>query len=414
MTLESGLGGASGGKHNGHAIKAGLGGEKSGRRGGLGVFYPTKGLEGVTYKAEETDFIATAPLPRSIVSQSEGSLQGNVEKLVLTYPTSTVKDIVEDERSLPIRQMLLKRHGKVKMKTSYRDAHIYLFPYWVLDMINQNEFDSVAEDVLGWWAKAGWQEGLGEKLGLRTVLGDEASTPDMEESMMLSLQLEDEVDLVGMSSTSVRQSGRSTEPDAVASRVPESLKSALTPQAPLVIPPLLAYVQSPPNPASLPAHTLIRRVDTPALLLSISLRLAKIASTTECGANGTSPSVFAHTAKVAHPDLMQTQSRVSEADSLVAENVSIASRVNIKESVIGAGCSIGSGSRLTRCLLMDGVTVGENVTLTGCTLGRRCRIEGGGAKDEDKTRLTDCEVQGGYVVEWGSKSYHFLLVIHAC
>jgi carbonic anhydrase/acetyltransferase-like protein (isoleucine patch superfamily) len=101
--------------------------------------------------------------------------------------------------------------------------------------------------------------------------------------------------------------------------------------------------------------------------------------------------------------MIQQQTRVSEIDSLVAENVTIGSRVNIKESVIGVGCSIGSGARLTRCLLMDGCTIGDNVTLTGCILGKRCKIEGGGPKDEDKTRLTDCEVQPGYVVKWGSK-----------
>lgn len=408
MTLESGLGGASGGKHDGTSINPGVGGERSGRRGGLGVFYPTKGLEGVTHKAEETDFIASTPLARPVVPGPEGSLRPHVEKLVLSYPTSTVKDIVEDERNLPVRNMLLKKYGRVKMKTTYRDAHIYLFPYWVLDMMNQNEFDSVAEDVMGRWAKAGWQDGLGDKLGLREVLGDEAHTPDADESMMQSLQLEleDIVDLAGMSSTCVRQPDGKSGSEFGASRVPESLRSALTPRSPLVIPPLLAFIQ----PSSISASTpLIRRVDTPALLLSISLRLAKVASSVESTAAGVSPSIFAHSAKVAHPDLMQNQSRVSEADSLVAENVTIESRVNIKESVIGAGCSIGSGSRLTRCLLMDGVTVGENVTLTGCILGRRCRIEGGGAKDEDKTRLTDCEVQGGYVVEWGSKIFRIRL-----
>jgi hypothetical protein len=107
--------------------------------------------------------------------------------------------------------------------------------------------------------------------------------------------------------------------------------------------------------------------------------------------------------------MIQQQTRVSEIDSLVAENVTIGSRVNIKESVIGVGCSIGSGARLTRCLLMDGCTVGENVTLTGCILGKRCKIEGGGPKDEDKTRLTECEVQPGYVVKWGSKFFALYL-----
>jgi NDP-sugar pyrophosphorylase family protein len=52
---------------------------------------------------------------------------------------------------------------------------------------------------------------------------------------------------------------------------------------------------------------------------------------------------------------------------------------------------------------MDGVEVGPNVQLTDCILGRRCRMEGGDAKDGDKTVLKDCEVQDGQVVEWGSK-----------
>jgi hypothetical protein len=53
--------------------------------------------------------------------------------------------------------------------------------------------------------------------------------------------------------------------------------------------------------------------------------------------------------------------------------------------------------------LMDGVEIGPNVQLTDCILGRRCKIEGGGAKDADKTVLKDCEVQDGQVVEWGSE-----------
>jgi len=250
-------------------------------------------------------------------------------------------------------------------------------------------FDSVAEDVLGWWAKAGWQDGLGDKLGLRDVLEDGHATPDAEDMMASSsLDFEEEVDLVAMSSTSV-------------SIKPAEPAEPKTTESPLSVPPILAHVQ--PNPTETLQQSLIRRVDTPALLLSVSLRLAKLPSTSEAAATGSTASAFAHQAKIAHANMIQKQSRVTEVDSLVAENVTIESRVNIKESVIGVGCTIGSGSRLTRCLLMEGAVVGENVTLTGCILGRRCKIEGGGPKDEDKTRLTDCEVQGGFVVEWGSK-----------
>lgn len=407
MVLEAGLGGATGGVVDGIPVKRSIGGEESGRRGGLGVWYPTTGLEGVSTKNEETDFIATTAIPPAAVPAPEGSLRKDIEQVVLTMPTSTVKDVTDEKKSFPLRHSLLKRHGKIKMKTTHRDAHIYFFPFWVMEMIQKNEtFDSVAEDVLGWWAKAGWQEGLGDKLGLRDIFEDPQSTPDAEDPMAMSMEIEEEIDVESMSSTSARPPKSLPQPpESFASRVPDSLKPALDNQPPLTIPPILAYVQ----PALKEGETapLIRRVDTGAQLLSISLRLAKLPSLAEASASGTTASPFAHPAKVAHPDMMKTQSRVSEPDSLVAENVTIESRVNIKECVIGVGCTIGMGSRLTRCLLMEGAVVGENVTLTNCILGRRCKVEGGGQKDDDKTRLTDCEVSPGYIVEWGSKFYFF-------
>ncbi|CAD0081764.1 unnamed protein product [Aureobasidium vineae] len=371
MVLEAGLGGATGGMVDGQAVPMTMGGEKSGRRGGLAVWYPTKGLEGVSQKGDETDL---------------GHLRPHVEKLVLSIPTSTVKDITEEQKSFPLRHALLRQHGKVKIKTSHRDAHVYFLPFWVKDMIKENEaFDSLSEDVIGWWAKAGWQQGLADKLNLRKVLSDAPSTQDADDMMMASsMQLDEEVDLAAMSTTSMTQPTSSAfkrSPDTFASRVPGNLQTDNEPQDPLIVPPILAYVQPPlTDPTNQP---LIRRVDTSSLLLSISLRLAKLPSVAEATATG--------------------QTRVSEVDSLVAENVTIGSRVNIKESVIGVGCSIGNGARLTRCLLMEGCTVGENVTLTGCIVGKRCKIEGGGPKDEDKTRLTDCEVQPGYVVKWGTE-----------
>jgi translation initiation factor eIF-2B subunit gamma len=126
------------------------------------------------------------------------------------------------------------------------------------------------------------------------------------------------------------------------------------------------------------------------------------------------------------------QARVSTEDSLVAENVKIGMRCNIKESIIGPNCEVGANARLTRCLLMDGVSVGDGVQLTGCIVGRRARIEGmkpaepapstegsvdgekapkpkkkkgGDAEGEDdRTKLTECEVAPGYVVEAGTVS----------
>lgn len=397
MVQEAGLGAATGGV----GISMSSGGEKHGRRGGLGVFYNTKG-EG-SKKGEETDFIATAPLPNPLVAQPSGSLRQDLANLVYTVPTDTLKDIIEEKKCLPIRHALIKKHARTRMLTTYRDSHIYFFPFWTLEFMRHDRFDSISEDVLGWWAKAGWQDGLGEKLGLKDIL-ERPQSSDMDESVVIGGAVDETVDLTSLISTwSPHQDGalQNTQPRTFASRVqdptaPDAPLPSLQ-KTPLTIPPILAYVQ-PQDPAG----PLIRRVDTAHLLLTISLRLAKLPSIAEVGKDTASP--FAHTAKVAHEETIPQRCTVARDTCLLAENVTVEEKCNIKESVIGAGCKIGTGARLMRCLLMDGAEVGENCQLTGCILGRRCRIEGGGAKDDAKTVLKDCEVQDGFVVEWGTES----------
>lgn len=404
MVEQGGFAGATGGLDPaGSKIASGAGGERLGRRGGLGVWYQTKG-EG-SKKGEETDFIATTPLPAPTVPAPAGSLRRHISNLVYSVPTDTLNDITEENKTFPVRHSLIRKHARIRMLTTYRDSHIYFFPYWVAEMMRKNEkFESVSEDVLGWWSKAGWQEGLGDKLGLRQVLqGDD------EESDHGSQVIEEEIDVSKFSTTYVggMSSNGSKTPTTLASRV---LESSSIPAAAkslgdskLVVPPILAYVQP-----SDPAEPLIRRVDTAHLLLSISLRLAKLPSVEEAGKDAASP--FAHQAKIAHKQTIPRKCRVEAENSLLAENVIVEEKTNIKECVIGYNCKIGEGARLLRCLLMDNVEIGPNVQLTDCILGRRCKIEGGGVKDSDKTILKDCEVQDGQVVEWGSKSIvHFAI-----
>lgn len=394
-------------------------------KSGMGVFYPTQGLEGISHKKDETDFIATVALPQPPVPAPGGSLRPDVEELVTTMPTDTLRDLIEEDssKSLKIRQSLIAKHGRVKMKTKHRDAHVYVFPRWVKELAAKNEkFDSISEDVLGWWAKAAWQDGLGSKLGLDDILGDKRAESSNEDDVADG----EEIDVSNMSSTtSSKQSGSLNDNvPAFASRV----KTAATePAEHTNPPPFLAYVQpSLPPTVTAPnaAHPLIRRIDTSAALLNTSLYLAKQSQPSH---------PLAHEHKI-HPTAnVGMQARVSVEDSLVAENVKIGMRCNVKESIIGANCEIGANARLTRCLLMDGVVVGDGVQLTGCIVGRRAKIEGmkpvepaaptesaaeGGDKaakpkkkkggdvegEDDRTKLTECEVAPGFVVEAGTVS----------
>ncbi|ERF72527.1 hypothetical protein EPUS_02808 [Endocarpon pusillum Z07020] len=146
--------------------RVGLGGEKGGRRGGLSVWYSTVERE-ESVKDEECDFFATAALdqehdaPLSKNDPDSRNLQGVLRKLVWAMPMSSLMDECEEskDRSWHIRSSLLARYGSIKCLTKFRDAHIYLFPYWVKDFARLNDdFDSVSEDLVGTWAKADWRK----------------------------------------------------------------------------------------------------------------------------------------------------------------------------------------------------------------------------------------------------------------
>jgi translation initiation factor eIF-2B subunit gamma len=365
MVKEAGLGGSTGGGHESTGPKMALGGERGGRRGGLGVWYETKGE--TIIKGEETDFIATVPIEGGPVPPSKSSLLNNISKLVYSVPTDTLNDITEDKKSLPIRHGLIREHPRIRMLSSHRDAHIYIFPAWVLDMMNANQhMDSIGEDVIGWWAKAGWQEGLGDKLGLREVLSVQAPT-DTDESLLDNNPAHDDIDFSSLSTT-FTSNLRSTETSG---------------KEKLAVPPILAYVQP-------KGGKMIRRVDTAPLLLFVSLQLAKLEAIDAVGRDTSSP--FAHQAKVAYPEGIASKTTVTRPDCLLAENVTVEEKCSIKECVIGANCQIKQGAKLQRCVLMDGVVVEKGCKLTGCILGRRSQIG-------EESVLLDCEVQENLLVE---------------
>ena len=401
MVNEAGFGDALGGlTSDGEPIPMGMGGEKLARRGGLGVWYTAKQGEN-SVKGEQTDFLATTPLTKPLVPPPKASLRKDLERVVLSMPTDSVNDIVQERKSLPIRHALLRNCSRVKMRNAMRDAHIYLLPYWVKDMAAKNtRFESASEDLIGWWAKAGWQEGLGDKLGLREVLQSQAYSESGLNGLANSTsQLDEEVDVGSYCTTRASVSANHRQkPIGFASRVRDiaGKSGAVQPIDPLVIPQILAYVQ----PSSEAPKTLIRRVDTPELLRHVSLLLARQPSIAEG-----SRSAFAHQAKITHPESIPAKCRVEAESSLLDANVSVAERVNVKQCVIGASCTISEGARLQGCVLMEGCTVGDNVQLTDCILGPRCRIDGGARTDDDKTVLRNCEVQASFVVPWGSKCF---------
>lgn len=374
MIQESGLGGVAAPILDYLGPKMALGGERGGRRGGLGAWYETK--TETSAKDTETDFVITTPLSHPIVLPPSSFLRPYISKLVYTTTTDTLRDITLEKKNFPVRHSLIQKHGRVRILTTYRDAHIYIFPHWILEMITRNpKLDSISEDIVGWWAKASWQDGLASKLGLPSIFDSASSDDDKDgdSGSQASRAFEEEIDLASMSTT-------------FTSALAQSKPSNPTPSS-TSIPPILAYVHPPPPP---PPHSpqtitpaLLLRVDTPALLLTTSLQLALLEPHT---------SPLSHPQKISTPSLLSPQTSIHTPTTLLAPNVTVAPRASLKESVIGASCTIGLGAKISRSVLMDEVVVGEKVVMSGCVVGRRVRVGDGAV-------LKDCEVQGGFVIE---------------
>ncbi|KJZ73139.1 hypothetical protein HIM_07523 [Hirsutella minnesotensis 3608] len=359
-------------------------GTQSRHSGALGVWYNTKAASITAVKGEETDFIATAPLPWTPAASPKGSAFSNLSKLVYSVPTDSLNDITEEHKALPIRHSLLKNNPRVRMYATHRDAHIYIFPRWILDFVEANDrLDSLGEDVVGWLAKAGWQKGLAAKLHLDTVCkGKNCDEKDESNPESLSSPR----DPSALERITLRGPGlvRSNTVDIYQlSKKPDALAKSTE----VEVPPVLAYMHAPENK---PGAPLIRRVDTAQLLLATSLQLAKLPPIEETGPEAASP--FAHAKKVAYPEGVKPRTTITKQDSLLGENVTVEEKTSIKETVIGANCQIKEGAKLSQCLLMEGVVVGKGCKLSKCILGKRCVIGDGSV-------LTDCEVQENLLVE---------------
>lgn len=335
-----------------------------GQPGGLGVWYQTKNENSA--KGVETDFVITTALSEPTVPPHKLSLRASISKLVYTTTTDTLRDTIKEKEGFPIRHALLRKHGRIRMLTTHRDAHIYIFPRWVLDLVSRNEkFDSISEDVIGWWAKATWQDGLAEKLSLHEILIERPSS----------------------SSSSSSPDNNNTEPSShiinIAS-LSTTQTSNLIPakKQPTNIPPILAYIHPSGPPFTTP---LIHRVDTTPTLLATSLYIATLPPSSHPLSQ---PQKF-------HPSTpIPPRTTVHAPTVLLDAKTDIGIHASIKESVIGSHCIIGQGAKILRCVVMEKAQVGEKCVLTGCVVGP-------GAKVGDRAVLRDVEVQGGFVVEEG-------------
>jgi len=321
---------------------------------------------------------------------------------------SELWDQCEEDKSWKIRQSLLRKHGAIKCMTKYRDSHIYFFPYWVKDFAKLNDdFESVSEDLVGTWAKAEWRKpSYRARFGARKIFSRKSGV-ERSDIPTHERPIEEEIDLLSLSSTQVTAQPPSDSPPTqrtarLASRVhadpddsvlsPDDGSQAGDEGGPIpLVPPILSYIL--PSNSDAP---LVRRVDTTPLLLSVSLSLAKLPSIEESLAAKTPISPFSHPSKVHATTTIAPRVTISRADTLIDSNSTIATQCVIKSSVIGASVAIGTGTRITGCVIMDGVTIGDKCVLTNTVVGKKVKVG-------SKCSLVGCEVQDGNVVVEGTE-----------
>jgi translation initiation factor eIF-2B subunit gamma len=387
MVHQSAFGGATGGidKDTGQAIPMSVGGEMMGRRGALGLWYDTTGVNKIA--GEETDFVMTVVSPET-AAYSTVSDRKRLPEVAYTMPTDALNDKIDEKNPLRIQYRLLEKYGQSKIRRNMRDSHIYIFPFWALDYMQNEKFESIGEDVLGWWAKSTWQNGLAEKLRLNEILNaNESRQPDDFKNLSANIYDEKNINVADYSTTRTLTS-------IPASKI--SVPQVEEPNRDVTVPPILAFFHESSD------SLLVRRVDTRAALLAVSLLVARLPEARNLP-KGEQISPLAHEIKTI-PSGVAKQARIEERSCLIADTASAGDNCNIKESVIGAGCTIHPGARIIKCVLMDDVEVGENVSISGCILGPGSKLLGGPRTSKSKTDLRDCDVEASFEVPWGSKS----------
>lgn len=89
---------------------------------------------------------------------------------------------------------------------------------------------------------------------------------------------------------------------------------------------------------------------------------------------------------------IQIQSAAIGADAIVDPKCQISAHSNVKMSVLGTQANIGSRCRVAGSLLFPGVHLGDEVILENCIIGPMAKIG-------SKCKLSNCYIEGHYVVE---------------
>ncbi|KAI8842552.1 nucleotide-diphospho-sugar transferase [Chytridium lagenaria] len=230
-------------------------------------------------------------------------------QLVMTTPLDEL-----DDEELPIRIPLLEAFPIVKVHTKLRDAHMYIFKHWILDLIAAKpKISNIRRDLIPVLLKAQYSGKFMKKEGIDKLL-------PLDQDTFLPAR--------DLSSTGGGFVGSDTTPKIVCTAIVPGPTSGYIFRANTQ----WAYMEG-------------NKQMTKQLTEGLVASSAEISSRAQVG-----------------------------PDSMVGEGTKIGERSSVKKSVIGHHCVIGKNVKIAGSIIMDHCIVEDNVKLDGSILCNTSKI----------------------------------------
>ncbi|KAI9354510.1 nucleotide-diphospho-sugar transferase [Zopfochytrium polystomum] len=249
--------------------------------------------------------------------------------------TVLAEDIDEE---LPMNRAMLERYPNVTIHTTLRDAHLYVFKRWVIDLIKQSKLVGIKSDLIPLLLQCQYSDRVVKRESIDKLL----ALPQSADPFTLARS---------HSSTGGGFVGADKTPQVVC-----------------------AAVVAKPSPGG-GEH--VFRAHTQWTYLEGNRNMPKFAPPGE--------------ALVSESAQISQKTQVG-ADAMVGEGTRIGERTGVKKSVIGSHCVIGKNVKIAGSVIMDHCVIEDNVKLDGCVVCNTAKIGEG-------STLKDCQVAPGYVVE---------------
>lgn len=258
------------------------------------------------------------------------------------------------EDGLAINKSLLRRHPNLTMYTRLKDAHLYLFAHWVIDLLcEMRMINDIQSELVPLMVKRQFSSNW-LKWRARNKSNSQALALLMSHAPSYS------------SSSAYNASASAASP---AFEEDEAFR---------------CYVYTAP-PACF-----CQRANSMSAWKNMNHELAADPEYTY-----TPWALMASDNQATHMARMFPKAQLG-GQVHVAKSVTLGDYVNIKRSTVGYNCKIGNSVKLINCIVMENVTVEDGCTLQDCILSPGCTVQ-------KNCSLKDCKIGPNFTVSAASK-----------